>query len=844
MKKTLLLPTLFVLAALSLQAQTVSNLRTAFTDKAEARKSAVQCVWIGGVCWATHNLKAHGEFVDNPEDYGALFQWGRRGDGHEQHNSARYPNDNDAYENGVVSGAENFDANCQIVSSHDAFGKFIKGTGGDWDWRSPQQDNLWNSGTQASPVKTVNDPCPTGWRIPTYDELFVLAYLPSSQRVWTTNWNGTGINGYVFGTAPDTIFLPAAGYRYSNNGVVLLEGTVGHYWNSTALGTRAPALYFNGSNVNMIALDRADGLSVRCVTLCPPTFGTLELDSCEQITYNGVVFFKDTTFTEILVNAAGCDSLLTVNLSMRRTFGILHLDSCDQITYSGMVFIKDTIFTDTLINIAGCDSLLTVSLTVRHKTFGILDLDSCDQITYNGIVFFNDTTFTDTLVNAADCDSLLTVNLTVRHKTFGTLNLDSCDQITYNEMVFIKDTTFTDTLVNTAGCDSLLTVNLIVRHKTFGTLELDSCDQITYNGMVFFKDTVFTEILVNAAGCDSLLTVNLSMRRTFGTLELDSCDQITYNDIVFIKDTIFTDTLVNAAGCDSLLTVNLTVRQKTFGILELDSCDQIMYNGTTFFNDTTFIDILTNTEGCDSLLTVNIIIHRSYFEQQNLSGMDSVEFLSKYYYRDTVLTHAYQTDQGCDSVVETHIFVSRTPREIEAEIIVYWHRILAVPNWHNLDELRYATYYWYKDDALLPQSNKDHIEVGTPIPAGKYNVSVQYGGREILYLERIFDRPFVATPHSYPNPLHIAEEFTIESTGKAIKRVEVFDVNGVLQQMPIRIGTGVGAYCIRPANDCDQCQQGVCNTPLRISGFKNPGMYILKIHFDDHTVETLKIIVK
>ncbi|MCL2028039.1 MAG: hypothetical protein FWG79_06065, partial [Bacteroidales bacterium] len=725
-----------------------------------------------------------------------------------------------------------FDANGQ--STGDTIGRFIIGSG---DWRSARHDSLWRL---ADGTKTVNDPCPQGWRIPTADELSALRLAGST---WTTNWNGTGVRGRVFGTAPNTLFLPAASVRESN-GVVAYEVASGHYWTTREDVNRYYAwrLIFGSGNVYLSVTYRAWGHSVRCVTLCPPTFGTLDLDSCDQITYNGIVFFKDTTFTEILVNAAGCDSLLTVNLSMRRTFGTLDLDSCDQITYNGIVFIKDTTFTDTLVNTVGCDSLLTVNLTVRHKTFGTLDLDSCDQITYNSMVFFKDTTFTDTLVNAAGCDSLLTVNLTVRHKTFGTLNLDSCDQITYNEMVFIKDTTFTDTLVNTAGCDSLLTVNLIVRHKTFGTLELDSCDQITYNGMVFFKDTVFTEILVNAAGCDSLLTVNLSMRRTFGTLELDSCDQITYNDIVFIKDTIFTDTLVNAAGCDSLLTVNLTVRQKTFGILELDSCDQIMYNGTTFFNDTTFIDILTNTEGCDSLLTVNIIIHRSYFEQQNLSGMDSVEFLSKYYYRDTVLTHAYQTDQGCDSVVETHIFVSRTPREIEAEIIVYWHRILAVPNWHNLDELRYATYYWYKDDALLPQSNKDHIEVGTPIPAGKYNVSVQYGGREILYLERIFDRPFGIS--AYPNPLHIAEEFTIESTGKAIKRVEVFDVNGVLQQMPIRIGTGVGAYCIRPANNCDQCQRGVCNTPLRVSGFKNPGMYILKIYFNDHAVETLKIIVK
>ena len=83
-----------------------------------------QGIVINGIKWATRNLAAHGKFVENPEDYGALFQWGRKGDGHEQRTSPNYPTNDNSTENGVVGGS-GLDANGQIVGTHAAYGKFI-----------------------------------------------------------------------------------------------------------------------------------------------------------------------------------------------------------------------------------------------------------------------------------------------------------------------------------------------------------------------------------------------------------------------------------------------------------------------------------------------------------------------------------------------------------------------------------------------------------------------------------------------------------------------------------------------------------------------------------------------
>jgi len=222
-------------------------------------------VEISGVKWATRNLAAHGKFVEKPEDYGALFQWGRKGDGHEQRTSPRYPTNDGSFENGKVSGSQNFDAHGQIVNTHNAYGKFIKQS--EWeiepsDWRSPQIDALWNSDSEELPVKTTNDPCPEGWRVPTNAEQ---RSLVNAYSEWTTI---NGVDGRIFGSDGNFLFLPAVGYREVTDGVVREPGAYrfGFYWSSSIVSTNARYMSFGSTNVTAnYSHFRARGFSVRCV---------------------------------------------------------------------------------------------------------------------------------------------------------------------------------------------------------------------------------------------------------------------------------------------------------------------------------------------------------------------------------------------------------------------------------------------------------------------------------------------------------------------------------------------------------------------------------------------------
>ena len=218
---------------------------------------------IGGTVWAPVNCgyKAatveDGVTTDKGFPYGKLYQWGRKyGQGYSADQDSEpltYP--------GPVSAIVGQDASMA--------GYFFTGSS---DWVETRDDSMWNSGTEDAPVKTANDPCPSGWRVPTYRELNV---LQTDYSDWTTNdgqsgYYFSGISTTMYDTYPLTEdkpnqFLPAAGCR-GNNGNASLRGCDGYYWSSKPVSSSAYSLDFSSFYADMISIyGRASGYSVRCV---------------------------------------------------------------------------------------------------------------------------------------------------------------------------------------------------------------------------------------------------------------------------------------------------------------------------------------------------------------------------------------------------------------------------------------------------------------------------------------------------------------------------------------------------------------------------------------------------
>jgi uncharacterized protein (TIGR02145 family) len=208
-------------------------------------------VWKEFMC---HNLGANTDadpFTPSWELNGNYYQWGR---------------------NPTCFGEDGIDANNPCSSP-------VQGAAGPWG-ATDAQDNAgaisgWDLNTapdgswaDAPAAKTANDPCPTGFRVPSQSQLDAVgnSNLNPRNTVGATPWISDPNNystGLSFGPA---LFLPNAGSRKETDGELENRGSTGIYWSTTEFGSSfSAAMQFYASGPLILNQIRTKGYSVRCV---------------------------------------------------------------------------------------------------------------------------------------------------------------------------------------------------------------------------------------------------------------------------------------------------------------------------------------------------------------------------------------------------------------------------------------------------------------------------------------------------------------------------------------------------------------------------------------------------
>ena len=395
-------------------------------------------------------------------------------------------------------------------------------------------------------------------------------------------------------------------------------------WNDSVFTAAGTKLMY------LVAASGADSIVAMTLTVNALSYTTLHATVVENelpYQYLDSSYYASGEYTYILTNALGCDSVVTLDLTV---YGNVANEVDSVICESELPLIwNDSVFTASGSHVAvltaasGADSVLTMNVTVIPTTYGTLDTTVVENdlpVNINDSLY-REGSYMQYLTNVAGCDSILTVTVAVHYNVTTDVYDTVCESqlpITWNNVRFDTAGVRNAVLPAHTGADSTVVMHLTVIPTTYAIVDtaiIQNALPFVYNDSTYQGEGNFVQYLTNEAGCDSVLTLNLTVYPNV-TAEADTaiCEgnfPFTWNDSVFTWAGTKTTKLLAHTGADSLLTMNVTVIPTTYGTLDtmvvVDALPVVL-NDSIYQNAGVYVQQLTNVAGCDSVLTVNLTV--------------------------------------------------------------------------------------------------------------------------------------------------------------------------------------------------------------------------------------------
>jgi|GEM_PF-545757 len=444
-----------------------------------------------------------------------------------------------------------------------------------------------------------------------------------------------------------------AGETYSYNGVDIPAGS---------------SQIFNFSNAA-----GCDSTVTVNVTALQPSTGTVNASACagETFTYNGVDIPTGSSQTFVFLNAAGCDSTVTVNVAVLQPSNFtLNASACAGGTYNynGVDIPAGSTQSFVFSNAAGCDSTVTINVAALQPSSSAITASACagKAYTYNGVDIPAGSSQDFVFFNSVGCDSTVSVIVEALQPSAVTLNASACEggTYTYNGVDILAGSSQTFVFSSAAGCDSIVTINVAAMQPSVATITASACagEAYNYNSVDIPAGSTQTFVFSTTAGCDSTVTVNVAaLQPSVATITESACEGGTYsyNGVAIPAGNSQTFVFLNAAGCDSTVTITVAALQPSSSVITASACagEAYTYNGLDIPAGSSQDFVYFNAVGCDS--TVSVIVEAL---QSSIVSLNASACMGETYtYNGTDIpagssqTFVFSNSAGCDSTVTINV---------------------------------------------------------------------------------------------------------------------------------------------------------------------------------------------
>lgn len=237
---------------------------------------------------------------------------------------------------------------------------------------------------------------------------------------------------------------------------------------------------------------------------------------------NNSGLYVDTLFNGNCVESIYHQELVIQNNSNQ----IIDISICEGESYNlgDLEITSEGTYSDSLESVFGCDSIVTINLTMNENTSSYYQLELCDSFysPLNDLTYYESDLVIINSLNENGCEHIDSINLEIINNSYS---IDS--QIHCNEYTWIDGNTYTSSnntatyiLTNSIGCDSIITLDLTILQSTYVTDVQTHCNSYTWiDGNTYnSSNNTATHILTNSIGCDSIITLDLTILQSTSTL--------------------------------------------------------------------------------------------------------------------------------------------------------------------------------------------------------------------------------------------------------------------------------------------------------------------------------------
>lgn len=169
--------------------------------------------------------------------------------------------------------------------------------------------------------------------------------------------------------------------------------------------------------------------NLQTVTIVPALINNIADGICpgQTYTFGSQTLTSAGTYADTLLSTAGCDSIVNLTLNaLVPTSSSMSASICQgqSYTFGSQTLTSAGSYTDVVPNAAGCDSTITLTLAVNAPSASSSTVTACaNTYQFGGQSLTASGTYTNTVPNAAGCDSVITLNLTLNEPAAVTATL-------------------------------------------------------------------------------------------------------------------------------------------------------------------------------------------------------------------------------------------------------------------------------------------------------------------------------------------------------------------------------------------------------------------------------------